>query len=85
MMKNSKTTSLGKYYVSHRASVILCQNADKEIGKVFAEYNDKLIIISGEVKKEHTYLIPKSKMDHYVDKKIYLNLTRDSLKEFEFY
>ena len=84
-MKNSKATSLGNYYASHRASVILSQSADKEIGRVFAEHKDKLVIIAGDIKKEHTYLIPKSKIDHYGDKKIYLDLTEDSLKDFEFY
>jgi hypothetical protein len=61
MMKNSKANSLGNYYASHRASAILAQNKDREIGRVFAEYKDKLVIIAGEAKKEHTYLIPQNK------------------------
>ena len=55
----------------------------REIGKVFTEYKDKLVIISGENKKEHEYLIPMSKVDHYDDKQIYLNISDNSLKEFE--
>jgi hypothetical protein len=52
-MKNSKSRSLGKYYASHRAPAILCWNKDREIGKIFAEYKDKLVIVDGEIKKDH--------------------------------
>ena len=62
---------------------ILSQNKERIIGRVFAEYKDKLIIVDGEVKKEHVYLIPKNKVDLYGDKKIYLNVSENSLKEFE--
>ena len=54
----------------------------KEIGKVFAEYKDNLVIIDGENKKEREYLIPKKKIDRYDEKQIYLNISDDSLKEF---
>ena len=82
-MKNSEASSLGTYYADHRAPAILSQNKDRENGRVFAEYKDKLIIVDGEVKKEHVYLIPKNKVDLYGDKKIYLNVSENSLKEFE--
>ena len=62
--------------------LLLSQNKDKEIGRVFAEYKDKLVIIAGEVRKEHTYLIPKTKVDHYGDKRVYLDVSESSLKEF---
>jgi hypothetical protein len=71
MMKNSKANSLGNYYASHRASAILTQNKDREIGRVFADYKDKLVIIAGETRKEHAYLIPKAKVDHYGASKSY--------------
>ena len=32
---------------------------EREIGKVFAEYEDKLVVIDGENKKEREYLIPR--------------------------
>lgn len=83
-MKNSEASSLGTYYADHRAPAILSQNKDREIGRVFAEYKDKLIIVDGEVKKEHVYLIPKNIVDLYGDKKIYLNVSESSLKQFEF-
>jgi hypothetical protein len=35
----------------HRAPAILSQNKDIEIGKLFAEYKDKLVIVDGEIKK----------------------------------
>jgi hypothetical protein len=83
-MKNSEASSLGTYYADHKAPAILSQNKERKIGRVFAEYKDKLIIVDGEVKKEHVYLIPKNKVDLYGDKKIYLNVSESSLKQFEF-
>jgi hypothetical protein len=85
MMRNSKAISLESFYASQRAPATLSQNKDREIGRVFAEYKDKLVIISGETRIEHSYLIPKTKIDHYGDRRIYLNLSESSLKEFEFY
>ena len=75
--------SIRSYYASHRASAILNQNRNREIGKVFAEYKDKLVIISGETKKEHTYLIPKTRVHHYGDKRVYVNISENSLEDFE--
>ena len=69
------------YYASHRAPAII--NHKLKIGRVFAAYRDNLVIIDGELKKEHEYLIPKSKVDRYGDKEVYLNITESSLKEFE--
>lgn len=68
------------YYACHRIPVIV---QGREIGKVFAEVKDNLVVIAGENKKEHEYLIPKSKVSHYSDNKIYLNILNNSLKEFE--
>ena len=84
-MQNSKVNniSLASYYAFHRASAILIQNKDREIGKVFAEYKDKLLITDSEIKKEHIYSIPKTGVDHYGDERVYLNVLENSLKEFE--
>jgi hypothetical protein len=71
-MKNSKVKnindSLGSYYASNRASAVINYIKDnksiiqdREIGRVFAEYKDKLVVIDGDNKKEHEYLIPKTK------------------------
>ena len=77
-------------YAFHRASAIINHNEnnksivpDREIGRVFAEYKDKLVIIEGKNKKEHEYLIPKTKVHRYGDKRVYFNLPEESLKEFE--
>jgi hypothetical protein len=80
-------------YAFHRAAVVINYNKNdrngkstvqsRQIGRVFAEYKDKLVIIDGENKKEHEYLIPKSKVDRYDDKKVFLNISYDSLTEFE--
>ena len=79
----SNPISLGSYYAFHRASAVLNQNRDREIGKVFAEHKDKLLIVDGEIRKEHVYSIPESEVDLYGDKKVYLNISENSLKEFE--
>ena len=73
--------SSDNYYVSIRAPAII--NHKLRIGRVFAEYEDKLVIIDGEDKKEHEYLIPKSKVDRYGDSEVYFNILESSLKEFE--
>ena len=76
--------SLEEYHTSHRSPAIVNQNGnDIEIGRIFTEYNDNLVIIDGENKKDHVYLIPKTKVNNYDERKIYLNISEDSLKEFE--
>ena len=44
------------YYASRRIPVIVQR---REIGRVFAEVKDNLVVIAGEDRKEHEYLIPK--------------------------
>jgi hypothetical protein len=57
--------------------------AVKEIGRVFAEYKDRLLVIDGENKKEHEYLIPKSRIDRFGDNHVYFKMTERTLKDFE--
>ena len=80
-MENSVAEKSLSYFVSNRAFAILRSN--KEIGRVFAEYKDKLVIIDGDNKKEHEYLIPKTKVDRYGDNEVYLDISENSLKDFE--
>jgi len=68
------------YYAFYRIPVIV---QGREIGKVFADVKDNLVVIAGENKKEHQYLIPKSKVNRYNDKQVYLSISDSSLKEFE--
>ena len=87
------TTNVNKSlesYASRRASAIINYNEDdksilqdREIGRVFAEYKDNLVVIDGENKKEHEYLIPKTKVHHYGDNQVYFNISRNTLKDFE--
>jgi hypothetical protein len=74
-------------YAFHRASALISRSKDalqdREIGKVFAEYKDKLVIIDGVHKKEHEYLIPKTKVHRYGDNQVYFSISEYSLKEFE--
>jgi hypothetical protein len=82
---NEANDSLEKYYASHRASATINYDTiyHREIGRVFTEYKDKLVIIDGENVKRHEYLIPKTKVDHYGENEVYFNIPEDSLKEFE--
>jgi hypothetical protein len=68
------------YYASRRIPVILQR---REIGRVFAEVRDNLIVIAGEDRKEHEYLIPKSKVSHFDDKQVFINISDNYLQEFE--
>ena len=77
------SNNLISYYVSNRASAILSSNLAKEIGRVFAEYKDKIVVIDGGNKKEHEYLIPKSKVHQYGNIRVYIDISEDSLKDFE--
>jgi hypothetical protein len=85
MMENSEANqTLGSYYASRRAPAIVNSNgSDREIGRVFAEYKDRLLVIDGENKKEHEYLIPKSRIDRFGDNHVYFNMTERTLKDFE--
>ncbi len=71
--------SLESYYPSNRAAAFMSYNNDtksimhdREFGRVFAEYKDYLVVTDGENKKEHDYLIPKTKVHHYGDNKVFL-------------
>jgi hypothetical protein len=76
--------SLQEYHASHRSPAIVNHKGnDREIGRVFAEYKDKLVIIDGENKKEHEYLIPKTKINRYGDNQVYFDIPKKSLNEFE--
>ena len=55
----------------------------KSCGNVIAEYKDKIVIIEGVNIKSHEYIIPKSIVDHYDEKNVYLNIPRDTLLEFD--
>ena len=72
MMRNSEAKNipdpLGNYYASNRATAIINYNKynknisqDPEIGRVFAEYKDKLVVIDGEDKKEQRIFNSKAK------------------------
>ena len=49
-------------------------NNRKSCGNVIAEYKDKLVIIEGTIVKSHEYIVPKSIVDYYDEKNIYLNI-----------
>ncbi len=58
-------------------------NRDHEFGTVIAESKNKLTIVDDEIIREHVYLLPKTKVDHYSDKQVYFNIPENSLKDFE--
>jgi hypothetical protein len=79
----TNASKLLENYVFHRASAFINyseSNKDKlqaqEIGRVFYEYEDKLIVIVGENQKEHEYLIPKTKVHRYGDNQVYFNVSK---------
>jgi hypothetical protein len=78
--QSGQNTPNSDYYAFHRIPVIV---QGGEIGKVFADVKDNLIVIAGENKKEHEYLIPKSKVSRYNDKQVYLSISDSFLKEIE--
>ena len=47
-------------------------------GNVIAQYHDN-IIIEGATIKSHGYIVPKSKVDHYEENNLYLNITRENM------
>ena len=79
-ISNNKTLLDSTYYSSRRIPVVLRRH---EIGKVFAEVKDNLVVIAGENKKEHEHLIPKSKVTHFDGKHLCVSIADNSLKEFE--
>jgi hypothetical protein len=89
-MRESRDDLLVEYYASHRAYAIINYNEisknitqGRDIGRVFAEYKDKLVVMNGQNKKECVYLILKTKVHRYGDMRVYLNMSENSLKEFE--
>jgi hypothetical protein len=93
-VKDSKSKnindSMGNYYTFNRAAAFMKyynnddrNMQDREIGRVFCEYRDNLVVINGENKKEHEYLILKTKVHHYGDNQVYFNISQNNLKEFE--
>jgi hypothetical protein len=75
----------GNYYKFYSMPALLNHKKDREIGTVMAESKAKLIIVDDEITREHVYLIPKTKVDRYGDKKVYLDVSENSLKQFEFF
>jgi hypothetical protein len=92
--KNTNDPFDWNYYTFYRIPVIINDKIisndgmstvpGREIGRVFAEYKDNLVVIGGENKKDREYLIPKRKIDRYDKNQIFLNISDDSLKDFEF-
>ena len=56
----------------------------RSCGNVIAEYNENIIVIQGVEIKSREYMIPKSKVDHYDSKEVYLSIPYDKLSEFDF-
>jgi hypothetical protein len=74
---------LKNYYTFYSSPALLNHSKDKQFGTVIAESKNKLIIVDDEIKREHVYLVPKTKVDHYGDQQMYFDITENSLKDFE--
>lgn len=75
--------SLGNYYMFYSAPALLNHNREREFGTVIAEAKNNLIVVDDEIIREHIYLIPKTKVDHYGDQQMYFDIPEISLKDFE--
>ena len=78
----STNGSLENYYMFYNSSASF-SDKDKEFGTVIAESKNKLIVVDDEINRDHVYLIPKTRIDYYGDKRAYFNIPERSLKEFE--
>jgi hypothetical protein len=83
---DNETTNIGdslkNYYIFYSAPALL-NHKEREFGTVIAESNNKLIIVDDEIIREHVYLIPKTKVDHYGDQQMYFDIPEITLKDFE--
>jgi hypothetical protein len=71
------------YCMFYSASALLNHERVREFGTVIAEAKNKLIVVDDEIIREHVYLIPKTKLEHYGDQQIYFDISESSLNEFE--
>ena len=53
-------------------------------GNVIAEYKDSIIVLDGEVIVSHEYIIPKSKVDNYNGRELFLDIPYNMLLNFDF-
>ena len=67
-----------------KSKKIVRASDQRSCGNVIAEYNDKIIVIQGTDINSGEYLIPKSKVDHYDGKEVYLSIPYHKLSEFDF-
>jgi hypothetical protein len=49
----------------------------------WSEHENSLIVVAGENRREHVYLIPITKVDHCGNNKVYCKIPESSLKGFE--
>ena len=73
----------GNCCMFYSAQALMNHNREREFGTVIAESKNKLIVVDYEIIREHVYLIPKTKVDHYSHKQVVFNVPEKSLKEFE--
>jgi hypothetical protein len=73
----------GNYCMFYSASALVNHERERGFGTVIAEAKNKLIVVDDEIIREHVYLIPKTKVDHYGDRQMYFDIPESSLKDFE--
>ena len=92
-MQNSEAhdyDSLQSNYAFHRVSAVITHKENsksklqhREIWTILSEHENSLIVVAGENRKEHVYLIPITKVNRYGNNKVYFKIPDSSLKEFE--
>ena len=73
----------GNYCMFYSSSALVNHDREREFGTVIAEAKNNLIVVDDEIIREHVYLIPKIKVDHYGDQQMYFDIPEISLKDFE--
>jgi hypothetical protein len=53
-------------------------------GHIIAEYKDNIFVIKGDAVISGEYMIPKSRIDHYDGKELFLDVPYDKLTNFHY-
>lgn len=56
----------------------------KTCGNIIAEYKDDIFVIKGETVKSREYMIPKTEIDHYDGKELFLGMPYEKLTNFHY-
>ena len=61
------------------SSKVVRSSDNQDCGNLVAAFEDKIVIIEGNIVKSHEFIVPKSKIDHFDEEDVYLNISRDDM------